>query len=116
MREMTCIVCPKGCRLAVEKMDGEISVKGALCPRGDKYAIQELTDPQRSLQTTVRTTLAGCRRAAVKLSSEIPLKEIFLYMEEINKVVLTEKKHVGEVVAANLRGSGIDLILTERLY
>ena len=37
-KELTCIECPKGCRITVELIDGEVkSVKGNDCPRGKKY-------------------------------------------------------------------------------
>lgn len=116
MKELTCIICPKGCSLSVAEVEGEIRVSGAQCPRGDKYAAQELTNPRRSLQTTVKTTLPGVRRAAVKISREVPLKEIFLYMEAINKIVLREKLKCGDIIEKGLRGTDVDLILTERLY
>lgn len=116
MKNMTCIVCPKGCSLEIEERGEDYSVEGALCPQGEKYAIQEMTNPLRTLQTTIKTTLPGCRRAAVRTSAEVPLKEIFLFMEAINQIVLSEKKQCGEIVARGLRGTDIDLILTERLY
>lgn len=115
-REMTCIVCPKGCTLRVSENDGGIAVKGALCSRGEEYGVSEVTNPMRTLQTTIRTEFPGYRRVAVKTSGEIPLKEIFLYMDEIKKQVLTEKLQVGQIVSSNLLDSGVDLILTERLY
>ena len=42
-RELTCIVCPRGCALVCELDDGGklISVSGNLCPRGKKYADDE---------------------------------------------------------------------------
>ena len=35
IRKMTCIVCPNGCELEAEIVDGKcISVSGNLCPKG----------------------------------------------------------------------------------
>ena len=53
-KEMTCIVCPNGCRLAVRRAGDQITVKGNLCPKGIHFARDELTHPARSLTTTVR--------------------------------------------------------------
>ena len=36
MKELICIMCPKGCHLMV---DENLSVIGNQCPRGIKYAI-----------------------------------------------------------------------------
>ena len=47
MKELTCIVCPRGCRL---KVDDNMEVSGNACPRGKIYAINELTHPILSLK------------------------------------------------------------------
>ena len=62
--QFNCTTCPSECLLTVEverDADGAVvevrSVTGNNCPRGDKFAHQELTCPMRALTTT-------CRRAA----------------------------------------------------
>ena len=50
MKELICIVCPKGCRL---KVDNEFNVTGNGCNRGIKYAKDELTNPTRMVTSTV---------------------------------------------------------------
>ena len=115
MKELTCIICPEGCHLNIHKEDGEFAIAGSKCKRGDNYAIQEITNPHRSLQTTVKSTLSGHRRASVKTSRDIPLKDVFLFMDAINKTVLSEKKGCGEIIAYGLFGTDVNLILAERL-
>ena len=44
MRELICIMCPKGCRLTV---DDDLNVSGNSCVRGVTYGKQEVTDPRR---------------------------------------------------------------------
>ena len=43
--ELTCIVCPLGCRMTVEKDGDNFIVTGNTCPRGKEYAVKELTNP-----------------------------------------------------------------------
>ena len=45
-KELICIGCPMGCPVTVE-MNGEnvVSVTGNTCPRGERYARKEVTDP-----------------------------------------------------------------------
>ena len=52
MKEMICIVCPRGCHL---KVNDNNEVSGNFCPRGAKYAIEEITCPKRYITSTVRT-------------------------------------------------------------
>src|SRR5512145_1713828 len=55
MRELTCIVCPIGCRLSVEDAaDGELQVTGNRCPRGAVYAVEEIRSPKRVVTATCR--------------------------------------------------------------
>lgn len=115
MEKLTCIICPRGCSLEYHLAEDQYEIIGHECPRGKEYAFQELTNPLRSLQSTVKTTIAGQRRASVKTSSDVPLKDIFLYMDEINKVVISEKKACGDIIAYGLCGSDVNLILTQRL-
>ena len=61
-RKMTCITCPTGCQLEVTRnADGELSITGAQCRRGEVYARNEILDPRRVLTTTVRIRNGACR-------------------------------------------------------
>ena len=52
MKELVCIVCPNSCKLSISE-NGEVT--GARCPRGKKFATEELTCPKRTVCTTVAT-------------------------------------------------------------
>ena len=54
MTELTCILCPKGCRLRVDEKNG-YAVTGNQCPRGIEYGKTELTRQIRSVSSTVGT-------------------------------------------------------------
>lgn len=56
--EMVCIVCPNGCRLKVSRDGDKIDVQGAKCKRGVAFGTTELTNPTRSLTTTVDTAFS----------------------------------------------------------
>ena len=51
MKEITCIVCPKGCTLTVDRANGKVT--GNSCDRGKDYGLAEVTNPTRVLTTTV---------------------------------------------------------------
>ena len=48
MKELICIVCPKGCHLKVDEENG-CAVTGNGCPRGAEYGKNELLHPTRVL-------------------------------------------------------------------
>lgn len=70
-RELTCIVCPKGCQLTVE-LEGKaiLSVSGHTCKRGEAYAVSECSAPMRTLTTTAPVMSGGV--VPVKTEGAIP--------------------------------------------
>ena len=111
VRELTCIVCPKGCPLKVELENGAVaSVTGHTCPRGKQYAIDECTHPMRTITTTVRATDGSV--VPVKTATTVPKELMFDCMKEINNAVLSLPAHIGDVVIANILGTGADVIVT----
>ena len=114
IRELTCIVCPKGCRMKVTIEEKEIlSVEGHTCPRGKQYAIDECTNPVRTITTTARTADGGV--IPVKTAQPIPKELMFDCMQEINKATVTLPAHIGDVVIKNLLNTGVDVIVTANM-
>ena len=103
-RELTCIVCPRGCQMTVEIGD-EISVSGNLCPRGKVYAQNECVNPQRTVTSTVRTSDGGV--VAVKTEGTIPKVKMMECMEIINSIVLELPVKVGDVACEDVFGTRI---------
>ena len=84
------------------------------CKRGVTYAIDECTAPKRMLTTTVQVNINGKRALVpVKTASAIPKEKLFDGMEMLNIVVLTTTVKRGDIVVANLLGTGIDVVATD---
>ena len=113
-REMVCVSCPMGCDITVELDDNNevISVTGNTCPRGDKYARQECTHPERMLTSTVKVEGGRLPVVPVKSASPIPKEMLFDAMKEVNKVTLKAPVTFGDVAVKNILGTGIDIVVT----
>lgn len=113
-REMVCVSCPMGCAITVELDDNNevISVTGNTCPRGDKYARQECTHPERMLTSTVK--VEGGRLPVVPVKSASPIQKEMLFdaMKEVNKVTLKAPVTFGDVAVKDILGTGIDIVVT----
>ncbi len=113
-REMVCVSCPMGCAITVELDDNNevISVTGNTCPRGDKYARQECTHPERMLTSTVK--VEGGRLPVVPVKSALPIPKEMLFdaMKEVNKVTLKAPVTFGDVAVKDILGTGIDIVVT----
>lgn len=182
MIELTCILCPKGCRLRVDENDG-YKVIGNACPRGADYGREEALDPKRTITSTVRilfekqsTGTGGANticasyedpcynavsaespesespeaespesespesvarpvlsaplplvsyfrpdapqieaRLPVKTSAPVPKASIMDVMREVNRITVRGPARLGDVIAANIAGTGVDLLATRTM-
>ena len=111
VREMTCIICPRGCQMTVEyEAKTVLSVKGNACKRGNDYAVSECTCPTRTLTTTVMTESGEV--VAVKSSKAIPKELLFDAMKQINALRIKNDVRQGDVVVANILDTGADIVVT----
>ncbi len=111
-RELTCIVCPHGCRLTVNfNEEGKIeSVFGNTCKRGIAYAEDECTHPTRTVTSTVKCEGGGI--VSVKTSAPVPKEMIFEVMREINKTRAAADTKIGDTVIENILSLGVDIVAT----
>ena len=114
MKELVCIVCPKGCRLRVDEENG-YQVSGNSCLRGAEYGKNEILNPTRVLTSTVKLEGGLYRRCPVKTSAAVPKSKLFDIMQALNTVTLTAPVSVGQVVIENVCGTGADVIATKDL-
>lgn len=111
-RILTCIVCPRGCALNISlSADGGVEkVEGNACKRGVSYAVDECTNPRRTVTSTVRTEDGAV--VAVKTSTTVPKDSVFAVMREINRATAPRGTRIGDVIIENVLGTGADVIAT----
>jgi len=112
IRRLVCIVCPRGCTLEISEKSGEYSVSGNFCKRGRDFAVSEMTEPKRTICSTVRTVFPDVPVLPVRVSEEIPKDRIFDVMKEINSFLLEKHVSRGEAVIENILGLDVDIIAT----
>ena len=117
VRELTCVACPLGCSITVTLNDkGEVTdVTGNTCPRGDKYARSECTNPVRSLTSTAKVIGGSAYVVPVKSSIAIPKGKLFDAMKEINNASIKAPVHIGDVVIKDILGTGADIVATNEV-
>lgn len=114
MKELVCIVCPKGCRLHVDD-ENDYAVTGNSCPRGAEYGHNEIKNPTRVLTSTVRLNGGLYRRCPVKTEKAVPKGKLLEIMRELNTVELTSPVQIGQVALENAAGTGVNVIVTKAL-
>jgi len=114
LRDLVCIVCPKGCRVQVWEDKGEVHMEGDVCKKGKPYVEQEYRDPRRILTTTVMTESDRVRRLPVRTSAPIPRGDLFKGMALLSKTRVTPPVKMGEVIVADI-SSGVAVIASDDL-
>lgn len=110
MKKMICITCPKGCTLEVTR-DGETITKVvAGCKRGNEYAEREMRDPRRMVASTVKIANALHPLMPVYTSAPFPKPRINELLLELRQMELKAPIRVGQVIARNVLGTGIDIL------
>ena len=114
MKELICIVCPRGCHLKVDVENG-CAVTGNACPRGAEYGKMEVTHPTRVVTSTVRCTGALYPRCPVKTDRAVPKERMPEVMRALDGVTLAAPVRVGDVVVENVCGTGANVVATRDL-
>lgn len=112
---ITCISCPVGCRMTVVVEDGQVvSVAGNTCKRGEVYARQECVAPQRMVTAVIPLEGTGLP-LSVKTRTPIPKAKIQECMKALSEVKLSAPVALGQVVLADVCGTGVDIIATRNV-
>ncbi len=105
--ELVCIVCPNGCRLTVEKTPAGLVVKGNRCVRGERYGMDEATDPRRTVTAVVRTGSPDHPCVPVKSDRPVPRSEVTGVLRHIYSMRVDLPVKRGDVCIAECGGAAI---------
>lgn len=113
MKQVVCIICPKGCRLSVNKKNGE--VHGHTCSRGEEYGRNEVINPTRVVTSTVKITGAAYPRCPVKTKGAIPKELVEKAVRLLDGVELHAPVSIGGIVLKDIYGTGVDFVVTRSM-
>lgn len=113
-KNIICVACPMGCGITVEIDDNGtiVSVSGNTCKRGDAYARTEITNPVRSLATTVKVNGGVYNVVPCKSAGALPKDKIMECMDCINNAEVNAPVSLGDILVKNILGTGIDIVAT----
>ena len=111
-KSFVCIVCPRGCMLTI---DDEMNVSGNTCIRGKDYAISEVTNPTRTITSSVRVSNREDCLVSVKTDKPVPKGKIFEVMKEIDKASVEAPTKIGDIAIENILGLGVNVLITKEI-
>lgn len=110
--DIICIVCPKGCSIRVYEDDKGIKMTGQGCQRGYDFALEEVTHPVRTLQTTVETVYDHMPRLSVKTDRPIDKIKIQEVMDVCHHSLVKYMVSTGDIIIENICDTGANLVAT----
>jgi len=117
IRKMVCIECPKSCVITVG-IDNKniVSVKDNECPKGEKYARQEIENPERIITSTVLAEGLNYKMIPVKTDKPVPKSRILDVMQKIKKVRVKDKPiSAGDIIVRNILDLEANLVATRSI-
>ncbi len=110
--KFTCIVCPLGCYIEAEVDGQNVRVRGCRCARGENWAKQEILEPKRVVMSVVRVKNGRYPVVSVKTDAPVPKEKIDDVMCYIANMEISAPVSIGEVLAENMLGLGVNLVAT----
>jgi len=114
-KEIRCIVCPTGCLVHVENINGELIIEGHSCKRGEVYARDEFIAPKRILTTTIRVENGFLPLIPVRSDKPIPKDKLRDALKEIAQIVGITPIKMGDILIENVLGLEINIIASRDL-
>ena len=106
-RNLTCIICPRGCSLEVEIENGQASVTGNACPKGEEYGKNECLCPQRMVTSILRISNRLDTMVSVKTANAVKKEDVFRVMEVLKKASVAAPITAGDVLLRDVCGADI---------
>ena len=110
--EVTCIICPVGCRAKVTVRGSEVEVGNVDCPRGKEYVLKEITKPERDFFSIVQVQGGRFPVCPVRSTQPVPKDKILDCAKEMARIVVKAPIHVGDTILDNINDLNIDIIAT----
>lgn len=110
-RNLICIICPRGCSLSADISADGVTVTGNACPKGEEYAVNECTNPVRTVTATVRVSNRYNTMVSVKTANPVPKDKMMDVMKALRSIQIDAPAAIGDVVLKDICGS--DIIVTK---
>lgn len=105
IKNLTCIICPRGCALTVDT--DKKTVSGNSCKRGEIYGINECVNPVRTVTSSVKVANREYTSVSVKTDKPIAKGDMFKLVEEIKKASVNAPVKKGDVILKDLFGANV---------
>jgi len=112
-RNLTCILCPRGCTLTADITADGVAVTGNTCPKGQEYAVNECTNPVRTVTATVRVANRQHTMVSVKTAVPVAKDKMMDIMQTLRETFAQAPVHIGDIILTDICGT--DIVTTKEI-
>ncbi len=114
--QFTCIVCPTSCSVNAEWNETELlAIDRSQCKLAWDFVRGEIFDPRRTVTSTVRVADGELPLVSVKTEPPVPKGSMIEVMQHLAHVVLKAPVNIGDVVVADVLGTGSNIVATKKI-
>ena len=117
-RKFICIRCPQGCEITTT-LDGYgaiTNITGNSCKLGPEYVKQEISDPRRTLTTTVMVDGGMLPLCPVWTEKPVPKDRVMELALILRSIKLKAPIDINQIVLENALGTGINVITSRSIH
>jgi len=113
---VTCILCPAGCKIFIEIEDGIcINIEGNKCKKGIEYGINETLYQKRIVTSSILIINGIWPLVSVRTSDPIPKEKIFEILDIIKKTNICAPVKSGDIIIQDIANTGVDIVATRTI-
>ena len=112
-RELTCILCPRGCRLQITGDETDLQVTGNGCKNGVRYGISECLNPVRTVTSVLRVGNRCDTMVSVKSTAPVKKADMLDFVAALRDVTVSAPVKVGDVLVRDVFGA--DVVATKNI-
>jgi CxxC motif-containing protein len=118
-KHLVCIVCPNGCDAEILIKNGTgieiLSIEGCTCEKGKEWVEQELTNPMRTIASSIPVEQGNFKLVSVRTDAPVPLGKIFDIMTVIKHKKIKAPVKIGDVLIPNPAETACNIIATRNV-
>lgn len=93
--------------MTAEITDSGVKVSGHTCPKGEEYAINECTNPVRTVTAAIRVENRYNTMVSVKTDAPVPKDKMMDVMAALHKTQVQAPVCIGDVVLKDVFGANV---------
>jgi CxxC motif-containing protein len=116
-KDLVCFICPNSCLLHIsrENDNAQIAVKNNGCPRGIAFAVKEMTNPERTLTSTVKVKNGALPLVSVRSDRPVQKAELKNLVKQLDRLIIDAPVSGGQLLVPAMGANRVNIIATREV-